>query len=163
MKVLQILDTSDGSGLGYQSWLVVDSFGVGDVILLPGNPEAMKVARCHPIIRAEPKHRDAFGVALGTPICGVRWTEPYTGQDVANPPEAPTGPDDARPSTLHGIVESVKPFQGSYCHVKLHNFPQYVLTLGFGEGLEWPERGDAIEVKGFTKSGQFSTTSWSFR
>lgn len=81
MKVLAIC----GEGLGYKSWLKVDTFGVNDCLLLPCGTS---VARCHPVIQADNWHEDNLdGVVAGDLICGVRWCEPYKGQPVVNPPQ----------------------------------------------------------------------------
>lgn len=85
MKVLDKIDTQCGNGLGYTSWLVVDRYGVSDCLLIDKASDTPRVARCHPVIPATQKHADAFGVSVGTLICGVRWIETYNGQVTANP------------------------------------------------------------------------------
>jgi len=75
-----------GGGLGYKTWLQTQGYGAQDVLLLPCGK---LVARCHPAITATEEHaRVIGGVEVGMQIQGVRWTEPYIGQEVCNPPEA---------------------------------------------------------------------------
>jgi hypothetical protein len=78
MKILAIC----GGGLGYKTWLQVDSKGPNEVMLLP---DGETVANCHPVIEAAQAHVDVIGgIKIGDLICGVRWTEGYYGQDTTN-------------------------------------------------------------------------------
>ena len=89
MQVLEKIDMRDKapSGLGYEYWLLVDGYGANDCLLVDAASDNPKVARCHPVIPAEQMHVDALGCELGDLICGVRWFEPYKGQDVINLPQ----------------------------------------------------------------------------
>lgn len=81
---MQVISKINVNALGYNCWLLVDRFGVNDCLLVDQASDQPKVARCHPVIRAERIHAEHLGCEVGDLICGVRWFEPYRGQPVVN-------------------------------------------------------------------------------
>jgi|2_EtaG_2_1085320.scaffolds.fasta_scaffold18974_2 hypothetical protein len=111
MRVLELL----GAGLGYDAWVRTSNYGVADQLLLPDG----RLANCHPVITALPFHVDNIhGCAVGMLIAGVRWTEKYEGQEVANEVQAKeilseSSLDDQSLEDWYGALEDPQdPFNG---------------------------------------------------
>lgn len=73
-NIKEVIDVSTG---GYRSWAIVEGYGASGVMAYGD-----KIYHLHPVIPAHDEIANPLGIPTGTPVAGVRWTEPATPENL---------------------------------------------------------------------------------